>query len=522
MSGSPCTACQHLAGADHAAWLDLEGRGVLFIARLGPEGHVLRQNAAAATTFGGFLHRRYTEAIHPEDLAHVEAAAQRVRETGRATNLEARGRVGDGWRWFQLYLHPASGDAGELELVGLDVQERHDALDRLAETEALRDEILDSMDEMFWVVDDPVTAPRLRYLSRSFERVLGVPRQALLEEPALWMRFVHPEDAQPLVEAMARAARDQGEIEVRYRMRIAGDLRWFVTTGRGRRTAQGVRVVGFTREVTAEVEAEEARATVRRLQEEAKARTAFLNAAAHELSTPLTPIRFQLQGLLLDEGRSEEDRQALELLLRNLTRFGTLVQDLLQAARLEAGRLQLDVRPTDVARLASDAVQAFAPKAAADGVTISLEAGPLPPWPLDAARVQQVLFNLLHNALKFTGRGGQVRVALRADGGELRVVVQDTGIGLDAAGLQRLFQPFVQVHAPVAGLGGSGLGLFVSRGIVERHGGALTAASAGRGLGTTFTATFPRQAGGGLAAAGEPVPHAASPARADVAAAPAA
>lgn len=228
-----------------------------------------------------------------------------------------------------------------------------------------------------------------------------------------------------------------------------------------------------------------------RLSDLARARQDFLNQAAHELGGPLTPIVAQLR-LLEAAGPDDKTRARLAVVQRNVDRLRTLAQDLLDAARVESGRLALQPHAVDLADLARQAVAAHADLAREAGIALQAQAaGPVPAY-ADAGRVGQVLDNLIANALRFTDRGGRVEVAARAEDGAGVLAVRDSGIGLAPEALARLFQAFTQVHDRAErNVGGTGLGLFISRGIAQASGGQLTAASPGRGQGTTFTLRLP-------------------------------
>ena len=223
-------------------------------------------------------------------------------------------------------------------------------------------------------------------------------------------------------------------------------------------------------------------------------RTQFLNTTAHELRTPLTPII--LQSHLLRESlwgaADTTQRRGFEILDRNVARLDRLVSDVLDAARLQAGRLQLQRRPMDMMRLASDAVETF--HAVAQQARVSLELTPGDPVPMegDASRLTQVVYNLLSNAIKFTPPGGNVIVDCQRQADSCLVNVRDTGIGIPASKASRLFEPFAQLHDTMEHTSpGTGLGLFVSRGIVEEHGGQIWCYSAGPNAGSVFSLRIP-------------------------------
>lgn len=234
-----------------------------------------------------------------------------------------------------------------------------------------------------------------------------------------------------------------------------------------------------------------------RLQEMDNLKSRFINNAAHELGTPLTPIKLQAHLLKLGSlgDLSEKQRKAVDVLERNVDHLGLMVKDLLDASRIQSQELRLRREPTDVSKVLSEAVESFQ-GSDARGVEVRVEAEPHLVAEADAARLTQVVFNLVNNALKFTPSGGRVDVAAgRTKEGEIVVSVRDTGAGIDPKELPRLFQPFSQLHDVNArSRSGTGLGLYISRGIVEGHGGRIWASSDGKGKGTTMWFTIPTKA----------------------------
>jgi signal transduction histidine kinase len=241
--------------------------------------------------------------------------------------------------------------------------------------------------------------------------------------------------------------------------------------------------------------AQEARTRdVERLREIDQMKGRFINTAAHELGTPLTPLRMQIH--LLQEGKCgpltpQQDR-AVKILARNIDRVVLLVGDLNAISRMEAGELKLRKAPLDLAALVHETYESFVDGAAQRGLGLDLQVdGGL--WvDGDPARLGQVLYNLTTNALKFTPRGGKVVLRARLRGKEALVEVQDSGIGLSADDIARLAQPFVKLtDIGPHGDAGTGLGLYISKGLVERHGGLLWVSSPGPGRGTTVSFAVP-------------------------------
>ncbi|HUR62563.1 MAG TPA: PAS domain-containing sensor histidine kinase [Candidatus Thermoplasmatota archaeon] len=232
---------------------------------------------------------------------------------------------------------------------------------------------------------------------------------------------------------------------------------------------------------------------VRRLREVDRFKSDFINAAAHELNTPLTPLKLQLHILKKKLPKdSSLERRTVDILDRNLERLVWLVDEMLDVARMNSGRLRLRPVDSDLARLARETVETFVETARARSISLRVDAPDALPGVLDPQRVTQVLYNLVSNAVKFTPAGGRVDVRIRGDGAMLEATVTDTGAGFTQGQAQRLFQPFSRQHRDQVDAPGTGLGLYISLGIVERHGGTLTCRSDGPGQGATFTLRLPR------------------------------
>jgi signal transduction histidine kinase len=224
-------------------------------------------------------------------------------------------------------------------------------------------------------------------------------------------------------------------------------------------------------------------------------RDAFVAAVSHELRTPLTSISGFVE--LLGDGEhalSSSGRNYLSLIRRGTTRLQGIVEDLLLVAQIEANRLELEPGPTDLAELASASVEAAKPAAAEKGIDLRLDVEGALPLDADAARLRQVIDNLVSNALKFTPDGGSVMLSA-SNGGQLRLEVTDTGIGIPHEEVGQLFSRFYRAStATRRAIPGTGLGLVIARAIVEGHGGTISLETRER-EGTRVTVTLPPSSG---------------------------
>ena len=223
----------------------------------------------------------------------------------------------------------------------------------------------------------------------------------------------------------------------------------------------------------------------------------FLAMLSHELRTPLSAIVGWAH--MLRTGGLDEPTvaRAIETIDRNAKVQNQLIEDILDVSRIVAGKFHLDMRSVDLVRIVEAAIDTVSPLATSRGVQLrqdlSAEIGPCCPAIGDPDRLQQVVWNLLTNAIKFTPRGGVVTVEVRRqdDPAEFEIVVRDTGQGISADFLPHIFERFRQAGTGARRHGGLGLGLSIVRHIVEMHGGTVMATSAGEGQGSVFTLRLP-------------------------------
>ena len=236
----------------------------------------------------------------------------------------------------------------------------------------------------------------------------------------------------------------------------------------------------------------------------------FLAIVSHELRGPLSAIAGWAHILQCGAG-AEDFHKGLEVINQSVRVQTKLIEDLLDISRVTSGRLSLEMRTLEPRGFIDAAVEAVRPAAEAKGIGIrkmlDLAAGPVTG---DPSRLQQVMVNLLTNAVKFTPERGRVEVDLQRRGKQVEITVVDTGIGIAASFLPHVFDRFRQADSSIHGrYGGLGLGLAIVKHLVEAHGGSVTAQSAGEGRGATFILRLPLAPGRVEQAPARPAPRSA-------------
>jgi PAS domain S-box-containing protein len=226
----------------------------------------------------------------------------------------------------------------------------------------------------------------------------------------------------------------------------------------------------------------------------------FVSLVSHELRTPLTSIKGYVELLVSGEAGDlgDDQREFLDVVKRNADRLMSLVDELLDISRMEAGKVDLRLSSVDLGHLVGAVAESMRLQLAAKGQPLRLDVEDhLPAVRADPDRITQIVTNLLSNAHKYTPAGGSIRIMVGAEGGCVRVRVEDSGIGLSEAEQAQLFTKFFRARNPTTQeVGGTGLGLAITKSLVEQHGGAMTVTST-QGVGSTFAFTLPVESRGG-------------------------
>lgn len=314
-----------------------------------------------------------------------------------------------------------------------------------------------------------------------------------------FLALVHAEDRAAVREAMEQGGRVAGELASEFRIvRADGVVRWLITRGRASGGPTDDAVAAACVEVTERKAAESEIALARDAALAAgRAKDEFLAALSHELRTPLNPVL-----LVASDGAQSGEfppaaREAFAMIAKNVSLEARLIDDLLDLTRITEGKLLLDVQTVDVHAVLREAVETVRADAAQKYQTLELALAAKGLFVRgDPTRLQQVFWNLLKNAVKFTPPQGRVSVVTRAtEDGHVEIAVSDNGLGLTPDEITRLFKNFSQGDHATSGhahrFGGLGLGLAISRMLVELHLGTIAGRSEGRGLGATFTVRLP-------------------------------
>jgi PAS domain S-box-containing protein len=373
------------------------------------------------------------------------------------------------------------------------------------ERERLRS-IVASVPGVVWEAwgEPDAASQRIDFVSDYVEVMLGYSKEDWLAIPNFWLTIVHEDDRE-------RAAHEAAAIFVGGRGGTS-QFRWVAKDGRvvwveGRSVVikdpdgKPLGLRGVTMDITELKQMEERRAHLLSLEQAARhkaeeanrTKDEFLATLSHELRTPLTAMLGWTRILRTSKLNETMSEHALEIIERNATLQAQLIEDLLDVSRIIGGKLRLNTGPVEVARVIQDVLDSVRPAAEAKSIklliahteTANLVSG-------DPARLQQVFWNLLINAVKFTPQGGQVDVSLASVNGHIEINIRDTGQGISREFLPYVFDRFRQADASITRMhGGLGLGLAIVRHLVEAHGGGVRVESDGEGRGATFIVSLP-------------------------------
>ncbi len=432
--------------------------------------------------------------------AEVDDADGRVLEHGEVITRDDVVTLADGTHVMMTTRFPlldASGAVTGMAAIATDITEWTRVQAALAERQRLLDTVIRACPDIVTVLDGN---GRVREISEASARILGYNLRHPVQDEI--EALIHPDDlARVHREAAKIFSMPDSQLDLTYRVRHA-DGRWVVLDTRGQAmvgddgTTMGAVVV--SRDVTDELEIEaEMHVAVEAAEQASKAKSEFLSRMSHELRTPLNSVLGFSQLLEMDD-LPDHHGEAVGHIMRAGRHLLNLIDEVLDIARIESGNLELLLEPVAIRQVLGDAIDLAHPLAerAEISVMTDLDLCPASFHVLaDRQRLLQVMLNLLSNAVKYNRAGGRVGVGVEAVSDDLvRITVTDTGRGIRAEDIDRVFEPFDRLGAECSGVEGTGVGLTLSKYLVERMGGAIAVYSR-FGEGTTFTVDLPTAVG---------------------------
>jgi PAS domain S-box-containing protein len=403
-------------------------------------------------------------------------------------------------RWVDVRIYPTKGG---IVIFRADVTERKKQ-ERLAhEREAKLKESQDRLRLATEAADigtfDFFPKTRELQFSERSRELFGIPPEAEVTYET-YLAGVHPDDRHLVHETVQRVRQpgSSGRFDIEYRTigLRDGKERWVAERGRAVRDPSGeiTRFIGTMLDITDTKNAEILLQQAKRAAEEAnQAKDQFLAMLSHELRTPLTPVLMTIAALRREPDLSDELRRDLEMVQRNIELEALLIDDLLDLTRIAHGKLELHSDAVDVHNIIDHALSISAGDLSAKNIRVTrrFEAREHHCW-ADPARLQQVFWNLVKNAAKFTPEGGRLDLHTRNnDAHQVIIEITDNGIGIDPDVMPRIFDAFEQGGRIVTTrYGGLGLGLAISKRVVDLHHGTIAARSAGPGQGSAFVVTL--------------------------------
>jgi hypothetical protein len=446
--------------------------------------------------------------MHPEDVegnlaAYWRHARGEVEQYEHAYRIRAKNGE---WRWFQergriVEWHP---DGRPRRIVGTqtDITQQREREQLASQAAARLERIALHVPGILYQFElDAQLVPRFPYLSARARTLLGLdPAQAAVDATVL-MERIHGDDREAVTASIIESAHRLSMWQWEFRVYGATDnLLWMRATSSPTRRADGSTIWhGYMQDVTELRELEHARQDKAAAVAANRAKTEFLSRMSHELRTPLNAVLGFSQLLEIDRADSLSDgqRRRVKLIREAGEHLLRMIGDLLDLTRIESGSLQMHLDAVTMRPLAEEAVDMLRPQAAGAQVRMTLQlSGSDLAARADRTRLRQVLLNLLSNAIKYNRAGGSVELRIepaRPMEGQawLSITVQDTGLGIDAADLPHLFEPFNRLSQSRGGVEGTGIGLSITRALLTLMNGRIQASSQ-PGVGSTFQVLLPR------------------------------
>lgn len=451
------------------------------------------------------LELRVHDLTYAEDLPETTGLVSQAAIHGNEYAMEKRYVRKDGSIiWVNVsasVLKDEEGKPRSIMGVVVDITDRKQLEERLRESEERLRLGLDAGDTGTW--DWDIRTNHITWSERVYQ-FHGLTPETFHGTVEDFEHVIHPEDRQRVSEAIQTAIKNRCPYDIDFRVvRYGSEAGWLTTRGKVYYDQSGnaIRMLGATRDITQQKLAEQERdallASERASRTEAeranRLKDEFLATVSHELRTPLNAILGYAQVLRHADADKQEVAEGLDVIERNARVQAQIIEDILDMSRIVSGKLRLDMQQVNLAGVIDAALQTVQPTADAKRIQIVRPGDPVIAMVTgDAARLQQIVWNLLNNAIKFTSDGEQVRIGLARVEAHLELAISDNGRGIGSAFLPYVFDKFRQADATTTRKhGGLGLGLAIVKNLVELHGGVIGVDSAGEGHGATFVVKLP-------------------------------
>jgi PAS domain S-box-containing protein len=476
---------------------------IIFAGIITTDGEVIEVNQTALDLASlqpeDILHKKFCETYwwshSPENKAKLEDAIQRAAK-GESVRYDLLARVGENkFILIDFSIVPVFNANGEIEYLipsGIDVSDREASKQALKESEDELRLITEIIPQQIWTA---LPTGETDYINQRWQEYTGVALEQIKTHG--WSSIVHPEDLPQVIQAWNDSIQTGKKYDLEARLRGEDETyRWFLGRARPLRNQAGkiIKWYGTNTDINLIKELEEKlRKQTKDLIEANRLKDEFLAIVSHELRTPLNPILGWSQ--LIATGKLDADKtaQGIEIIQRNAKLQSQLINDLLDVSRILRGKLDLKISAINLESIIRSAIATVQLAAEAKSIQIQTELDSnVGQVSGDAGRLQQIVWNLLANAIKFTPEAGQVTVKLKRIGTKAEIEVQDTGQGIAADFLPYVFDRFRQAEsATTRKFGGLGLGLAIVRHLTEIHGGTVSVTSPGEGNGATFRVQLP-------------------------------
>ena len=439
--------------------------------------------------------RRVEAAFAPDEGADEFEVEQRIiRTDGEVRWIRVRGRA---------FFEGAEAERQAVRCLGtyVDITDGKRAVEALRESREVLSLAMQSSRMGAWSRD---LRTETVYWSAELEELFGLEPGTFSGNINGFYDYVYIEDKEYMAREVRNALNERRSYIIEFRFHHAdGSLRWMEGRGQGLYAPDGtpVKVYGIGIDITERKRAEAERERLMESEREARevaeranhSKDEFIALVSHELRSPLNAMLGWTRILQKKQADEQTTEHALDVIVRNARSQSRLIEDLLDIARLGAGKLRLEKRPTELVPIIKAAVEIIKPTADAKNIRITESLDATANYISgDDDRLRQIVENLLSNAVKFTPEGGKIEISLTREGFQAQIIVSDSGQGITADFLPQIFERFRQADASLTRRhGGLGIGLSLARDLVELHGGTISAQSDGDGTGSTFIVVLP-------------------------------